>query len=79
MSDLLLEQAMANGIWSMLAVALLVYTIKTSDMREEKLMEYLDKTNDAHQQIADSMNKLENRMDEGFSKVWERIDKYEGR
>lgn len=81
MSETLIAEAAASGIWTLLAVALLIYTIKTSDEREKKLMDHLDKTNESHKEItesnrqmAKSMAKLENRMDEGFNKVWERID-----
>lgn len=74
MSETLIREAAANGIWTLLAVALLIYTIKTSDAREERLMKHLDKTNESHQQIAESMQKIEERMDQGFNDVWSRID-----
>lgn len=78
MEEMLLKEAMANGIWTLLAVTLLVYTIRTSDKREEKLMVHLDKTNESHKQIAESMEKIEKRMEDGFNKVWERIDNFNG-
>lgn len=76
MEQALIREAAANGIWTLLAVALLIYTIRTSDKREERLMEHLDKTNESHKQIASSMQNLENRMEDGFNAVWARLDKY---
>lgn len=99
MSEQLIAEAAKNGIWTLLAVALLIYTIKSNHEREEriikgnhereresairenKLMDHLDRTNESHKeitesnrQLAESMKKLESKMDEGLSKVWERID-----
>ena len=94
MSEALIKEAAANGIWTLLAILLLLYVIKTGDIREErmikenkerereskireeKLMDHLNKTNESHEKIATSMENLENRMEDGFNKVWERIDKY---
>lgn len=50
-----------------------------STAREERLMNHLDKTTDTLQHIEQGLNKLEGKMDGGFEKVWERIDKIEGR
>ncbi|WP_160198714.1 BhlA/UviB family holin-like peptide [Senegalia massiliensis] len=74
MENFILETAAASGLWALLAVALLLYTIKSSEKRENRLMKHLDKTNESHEKIAHSMEKLEDRMENGFNKVWDKIN-----
>lgn len=96
--EVLLEEAIGNGIWTLLSVVLLIYTIKSADKREERmlesktkmreqfdeltkantqrekeLMEHLKMTNQSHEKMANAMQKMEQRMDDGFNKVWARL------
>lgn len=76
--DLLLS---TGGVWAGVSVYLFL-TFKSaverqqkdSMRREERLMAHLEKTNESHEKIAQSMENLEGQMKEGFSKVWAEIN-----
>lgn len=63
MEQVLISALQGQGIWTVCSVLLVVYVLRDSKAREEKLMTHLDKTNDAHEKIAKSMDSLERRME----------------
>lgn len=63
MEQVLINTLQGQGIWTVCSVLLVIYVLKDSKAREEKLMDHLDKTNEAHEKIAKSMDSLERRME----------------
>lgn len=61
--QVLINTLQGQGIWTVCSVLLVVFVIKDSKAREEKLMDHLDRTNEAHEKIAKSMDSLERRME----------------
>lgn len=62
--------AMSQAVWSILCISLVIYTIKKSDSREEKLMKHLERSNESQEKtttalvgINENLTKLENRID----------------
>lgn len=47
---------------------------KESNIREEKLMNHLDKTTETLGHIEKGLTKLESKMDVGFKDIWDQID-----
>lgn len=45
-----------------------------SKIREDKLMNHLEKTTDTMQNIQKGLTRLENRIDGGFQEIWDQID-----
>lgn len=63
MEQVLINTLQGQGIWTVCSVLLVIYVLRDSKAREDKLMNHLDKTNEAHEKIAKSMDSLERRME----------------
>lgn len=68
--SLISEIASSQFVWCILCIVLVIYTIKKSDSREEKLMKHLERSNDSQEKttialvgINENLTKLENRID----------------
>ncbi|MFJ8263308.1 BhlA/UviB family holin-like peptide [Rummeliibacillus sp. NPDC094406] len=64
------EIASSQTVWAILCIALVIYVMKRSEQRENRLMEHLERSNDSQEKTAialdginKNLSKLESRVD----------------
>lgn len=62
MEGMIVEALKGEGIWTILAVFLVIYVIKDSRGREEKLMEHITKLDCSQNKIVIRLEKIEEKM-----------------
>ncbi|MBY6277986.1 BhlA/UviB family holin-like peptide [Symbiobacterium thermophilum] len=58
-----IEQFVSNGVFALLFVWLLVDTRKESKQREEKLIQQIEKQNEAQERIVQAIERLEQKIE----------------
>nr|WP_190323400.1 BhlA/UviB family holin-like peptide [Rummeliibacillus sp. TYF-LIM-RU47] len=76
------EIATSQFVWAILCIGLLIYVMKRTDQRENRLLEHLERSNESQEKTAialDGINKslssLESRVDRIEKVSFEREDK----
>ncbi|SFA52320.1 BhlA holin family protein [Anoxybacillus pushchinoensis] len=62
-SSIPLEQFVSNGVFAVLFVWLLHDTRKESKQREEKLIQQIEKQNEAQQRIVEAIERIEQKIE----------------
>ena len=62
-SSIPIEQFASNGVFALLFVWLLVDTRKESKQREEKLIQQIEKQNEAQERIVQAIERLEQKIE----------------
>lgn len=58
-----IEQFVSNGVFALLFVWLLIDTRKESKEREQKLIEQIEKQNEAQQRIVEAIERIEQKIE----------------
>jgi predicted type IV restriction endonuclease len=62
-SSIPLEQFVSNGVFAILFVWLLIDTRKESKQREEKLLQQIEKQNEAQERIVEAIERIEQKIE----------------
>ncbi|MCM3792514.1 BhlA/UviB family holin-like peptide [Priestia megaterium] len=72
MDATLMQEASKYGFFAVLFVGLLIYTMRKSDAREDRLLNHLDRTTETLQKIEQSISRIP-VMEESISNMQEEI------
>lgn len=62
MADVLITALNGQSIWTILAVFLILYVIKDSRERENKLMTHIERLDDSQNKIVNRLEKIEEKI-----------------
>lgn len=62
MEQILTNALSGQGIWCILFVFLLLYVIKTTSQREDRLMAHIDRLDDSQAKIVIRLDKIEDKI-----------------
>lgn len=79
MSEALIKEAAANGIWTLLAIALLFYTINSNDKREERLIEEHKEREKESKEREDKLMDHLDKTNDSHEKIASSMEKLENR
>ena len=61
--DMIQEIAASQAVWAICCISIVWWTMKTSKIREDKLMEHLSRSNVSQERTASALQSMEGRMD----------------